>query len=76
MANYAMHYFNKLTQHVIELDKVTASNVKLAYVLGNSWLKGVYVETDDRTGLAKRIEPIRIGGRLKETVPEVVLETA
>lgn len=46
MANYAMHYFNKLTQHVIELDKITAKNVKLAYVLGNSWLKGVYVETD------------------------------
>jgi metallophosphoesterase (TIGR00282 family) len=32
---------------------------------------GVYVETDDATGLARRIEPIRIGGRLKETVPEV-----
>jgi DNA methylase len=46
MANYAMHYFNKLTQHVIELDKITAKNVKVAYVLGNSWLKGVYVETD------------------------------
>jgi len=46
MANYAMHYFNRLTQHVIELDKITAPNVKLAYVLGNSWLKGVYVETD------------------------------
>jgi hypothetical protein len=46
MANYAMHYFNKLTQHVIELDKITAEDVKIAYVLGNSWLKGVYVETD------------------------------
>lgn len=46
MANYAMHYFNKLTQHVIELDKISADKVKLAYVLGNSWLKGVYVETD------------------------------
>jgi len=46
MANYAMHYFNKLTQHVIELDKIAANNVKVAYVLGNSWLKGVYVETD------------------------------
>jgi calcineurin-like phosphoesterase len=32
---------------------------------------GVYVETDDRTGLARRIEPIRIGGRLKETIPTV-----
>src|ERR1700756_3287412 len=34
---------------------------------------GLYVETDARTGLARRIEPIRIGGRLSETVP--VLET-
>ncbi|HWU80349.1 MAG TPA: metallophosphoesterase, partial [Caulobacter sp.] len=29
------------------------------------------LETDDRTGLAVRVEPIRVGGRLKETVPEV-----
>jgi metallophosphoesterase (TIGR00282 family) len=43
---------------------------------GPATVCGVYVETDDRTGLAKRIEPIRMGGRLKETVPEVVLETA
>ena len=32
---------------------------------------GVFIETDNKTGLAVRIEPIRIGGRLKETVPEV-----
>ncbi|HEX6859742.1 MAG TPA: TIGR00282 family metallophosphoesterase [Caulobacteraceae bacterium] len=38
---------------------------------GPATVCGVYVETDDRTGLARRIEPIRIGGRLKETVPEV-----
>jgi metallophosphoesterase (TIGR00282 family) len=43
---------------------------------GEATVCGVYVETDDRTGLAKRIEPIRIGGRLKETVPQVALETA
>ena len=35
---------------------------------------GVYVETDPLTGLARRIEPIRIGGRLSQTVP--VLEAA
>jgi hypothetical protein len=29
------------------------------------------VETDDETGLASRIEPIRVGGRLSETVPKV-----
>ena len=43
---------------------------------GPATICGVYVETDDRTGLAKRIEPIRMGGRLKETVPEVALVTA
>ncbi|HZC17726.1 MAG TPA: TIGR00282 family metallophosphoesterase [Caulobacteraceae bacterium] len=32
---------------------------------------GVYVETDDATGLARRVEPIRIGGRLSEAVPVV-----
>jgi len=46
MANYAMHYFNRLTQHVMELDKIVAKNVNIAYVVGNSWLKGVYIETD------------------------------
>src|SRR6478736_4143967 len=43
---------------------------------GPATVCGVYVETDDRTGLAKRIEPIRVGGRLKETVPVVELATA
>ena len=38
---------------------------------GPATVCGVYVETDDRTGLAKRIEPIRVGGRLSQTVPEV-----
>jgi 2',3'-cyclic-nucleotide 2'-phosphodiesterase len=38
---------------------------------GEATVCGVFVETDDTTGLAKRIEPIRIGGRLSETVPTV-----
>ena len=37
--------------------------------LGEGTLCGTYVETDDRTGLAARIDPIRIGGRLSEIVP-------
>jgi metallophosphoesterase (TIGR00282 family) len=37
---------------------------------GPATVCGVYVETDDRTGLARRIEPIRVGGRLKATIPE------
>ncbi|HEV2530275.1 TIGR00282 family metallophosphoesterase, partial [Phenylobacterium sp.] len=31
---------------------------------GPATVCGVYVETDDATGLARRIEPIRVGGRL------------
>ncbi|MCW5732409.1 MAG: TIGR00282 family metallophosphoesterase [Alphaproteobacteria bacterium] len=37
---------------------------------GPATLCGVYVETDDRTGLAIRIEPVRIGGRLKPALVE------
>jgi hypothetical protein len=36
---------------------------------GPATVCGVYVETDDRTGLARRIEPIRVGGRLAPHVP-------
>jgi len=43
---------------------------------GEGTVCGVYVESDDLTGLALRIEPIRIGGRLKETVPQVEALTA
>jgi metallophosphoesterase (TIGR00282 family) len=42
---------------------------------GPATVCGVFVETDDRTGLARRIEPIRIGGRLSEHVPVVELAT-
>ncbi|MDZ4374499.1 MAG: TIGR00282 family metallophosphoesterase [Phenylobacterium sp.] len=41
---------------------------------GPATVCGVFVETDPATGLARRIEPIRIGGRLKQTTPS--LETA
>jgi metallophosphoesterase (TIGR00282 family) len=43
---------------------------------GPATVCGVYVETDPATGLATRVEPIRIGGRLAETVPVVSLATA
>jgi len=36
---------------------------------GPATVCGVYVETDDATGLARRIDPIRVGGRLTQTVP-------
>ena len=38
--------------------------------LGEGTLCGVYIETDDTTGAAMRIEPIRLGGRLAQAEPE------
>jgi metallophosphoesterase (TIGR00282 family) len=38
---------------------------------GPATVCGVYVETDDLTGLARRIEPIRVGGRLSMSIPSV-----
>jgi len=37
--------------------------------LGDGTLCGLYVETDDATGLASRVEPIRVGGRLAQILP-------
>jgi metallophosphoesterase (TIGR00282 family) len=36
---------------------------------GEATLCAIYVETDDKTGLALRAEPVRLGGRLAETAP-------
>ncbi len=44
---------------------------RLAPAEGDGTLCGVYIETDDKTGLAGRIEPVRLGGRLAETVPVI-----
>lgn len=38
---------------------------------GEATLSGVFVETDDATGLARRCEPIRLGGLLEERVPAI-----
>src|SRR5471032_3293847 len=38
---------------------------------GPATVCGLYLETDDATGLARRIEPIRIGGRLSQAAPQV-----
>jgi 2',3'-cyclic-nucleotide 2'-phosphodiesterase len=42
---------------------------KLAPAEGEATLCGVFVETDDATGLARRIEPVRQGGRLSQIMP-------
>jgi metallophosphoesterase (TIGR00282 family) len=38
---------------------------------GEATVCGVFLETDDATGLARRIEPIRVGGRLTQVMPRV-----
>jgi len=38
---------------------------------GEGTLCGVYIETDDSTGLTRRIEPLRIGGRLSQAIPGI-----
>jgi 2',3'-cyclic-nucleotide 2'-phosphodiesterase len=38
---------------------------------GPATICGLYLETDDATGLARRIEPIRVGGRLSQAMPQV-----
>ena len=40
---------------------------RLSPASGEGTLCAVYVETDDATGLARRIEPVRAGGRLAAT---------
>ncbi len=42
---------------------------RLAPAEGEASLSGVLVETDDRSGLARSIEPLRLGGALSQTVP-------
>ncbi|HLN24825.1 MAG TPA: TIGR00282 family metallophosphoesterase [Patescibacteria group bacterium] len=44
---------------------------RLSPAEGPGTLCAVFVETDDATGLAKRVEPVRLGGRLAQTVPVV-----
>ena len=44
---------------------------KLEPALGEGTLCAVFLETDDATGFARRVEPLRIGARLAETWPEV-----
>jgi hypothetical protein len=36
---------------------------------GEATLSGLYVETDDRTGKATRVEMVRQGGRLTQAGP-------
>ncbi len=42
---------------------------RLSPAEGPATVCGVFVETDDRTGLAVRVAPVRVGGRLSQTTP-------
>lgn len=42
---------------------------RLAPAEGEATLCGLFVETDDATGLATRVAPLRQGGRLSQTLP-------
>ena len=42
---------------------------RLAPAEGPATICGLFVETDDATGLALRAEPLRIGGRLSQVIP-------
>ena len=44
---------------------------RLAPAEGEATVCGVFVETDDATGLARRIEPLRQGGRLSPAMPAI-----
>jgi 2',3'-cyclic-nucleotide 2'-phosphodiesterase len=43
---------------------------RLSPAEGETTVCGVLAETDDATGLARRIGPVRMGGRLSEVMPE------
>jgi hypothetical protein len=47
------------------------SGGRMSPATGPATLCAVFVETDDRTGLAKLISPVRVGGRLAPALPEV-----
>ena len=44
---------------------------RLAPAEGEATICGVFLETDDQTGLARRVEPVRMGGRLAPAMPIV-----
>ncbi|MEJ0017343.1 MAG: TIGR00282 family metallophosphoesterase [Acetobacteraceae bacterium] len=44
---------------------------RLAPADGEATVCGVFVETDEATGLARRISPVRVGGRLTAAMPDI-----
>lgn len=46
MANYVMKYFNLLAEQIKAMENLPQSNLRCAYVVGNSRIKKRYIETD------------------------------
>ena len=64
MANYVVKYFNLLAKQILEMEHIAAPDIRLAYVVGNSEIKGVYVETDVLLG--RILEGLGLGYRVSE----------
>ena len=62
---------------VIGMDKeepirrfITGLSARPEPAKGPATICGLLVETDDATGLAKSVQPLRVGGRLSEVWPD------
>lgn len=62
MANYVMKYFNLLAKQIVSMDHLLASNARVAYVVGCSRIRGVFIETD--VLLAKIFEGLSLGYKI------------
>jgi hypothetical protein len=63
MANYVMKYFNSLSRQILAMESVLAADARIAYVVGCSEIKGVYVETDVLLG--KILEGLGVGYKVR-----------
>jgi hypothetical protein len=63
MANYVMKYFNTLAQQIVSQDRLLARDAQVAYVVGCSTIKDVYVETDVLLG--KIFEGLDLGYKVR-----------
>ncbi|WP_175728653.1 DNA methyltransferase [Burkholderia ambifaria] len=59
MANYVAKYFNLIAKQILELEKLPQESLRCAYVVGNSRIKEVYVETDVLLG--RLFEELNVG---------------
>jgi hypothetical protein len=58
-------------QTAIERLTQTLPTERLEPAGGEPTVCGLLVETDDATGLAVRLDPIRLGGRLRQAYPQL-----